>query len=247
MTQTPQKVGRIMLGISRRMGKAISDYDMIRDGDKIIVAVSGGMASQTLLHLLRYRQTFAPIDFDLLAVYVDCRQPDFPVMKLADTVAKEAVPFRAEPADSLEIKEGEEGNSFWCINDRRQTLFRLANDLGFNKIALGHHLDDIVETILRNLLYRGELGAMRPRQDLFEGQLSIIRPLAYEDKKKIQNFVREEMSASFVMNPVTRSENTEDQSPIKKLMAELEKKDPRIKRNIFHALQNIKSDYLLNS
>ena len=245
MNQKQNRPGALMRVISRQIGRAIADYDMLHDGDKVMVAVSGGKDSLALLRLLTYRQTFAPIKFELLAVYVDCNIPGAPIEKLRQAVLETGVPFIVEKADQFSPRDWEEMNCFWCAWNRRKTLFRLAERLGFPKIALGHHMDDIVETILLNLFYRGEVGAMRPRQDLFEGRLTIIRPLAYSEEGMIRRFVVEELQETFVTCSCPRSSQTQ-RAAIKKLVAELQEKNPQVKKNIFHALKNIKTDYLLD-
>lgn len=239
------KVGPIMQEMSRQVGRAIADYDMLNEGDRVIVAVSGGKDSLSLLHLLRYRQSFAPIDFEILAVYVDTDLPGFPLDVLRQNVVDLDVPFLTEKNEPLLKGKAEDINCFWCAWNRRKTLFRLADRLGFNKIALGHHLDDIVETVLLNLFYRGEVGAMKPRQVLFDGRLTLIRPLAYIEETTVMRFVKEELKSQTAGYTCPRSDVTERMA-IKKLLRELDAKNPQIKRNIFHAMKNVKSEYLLN-
>jgi len=240
------KTGPLMSAISRKIGRAIADYDMLHDGDKVIVAVSGGKDSSSLLPLLRYRQTFAPIKFELLAVHVRFGNRGVPPAPLGDRVAALGVPLLVENVESEIVREGESLNCFWCAWHRRKTLFKMAGRLGFNKIALGHHFDDIVETILLNLFYRGEVGAMKPRQDLFGGKLSIIRPLAYVDEAMVRRFFLDELKGETLACTCPRREETA-RLAVKNLLKDLEKQNPRIKWNIFRALRNIKEEYLLDT
>ncbi|MBF0522319.1 MAG: tRNA lysidine(34) synthetase TilS [Candidatus Omnitrophica bacterium] len=240
-----QKISRVMGEISKKVGQAIFDYEMLKEGDKVIVAVSGGKDSLCLLKLLQYRQTFIPIDFEILAVHVDYGIPGFPVEKIESYCQSLEIPFHREKIDILKDKTMEELNCFWCSWNRRKALFQLADKLGFNKVALGHHMDDIVETILMNMFFKGEISAMKPNQDFFKGKLAIIRPLAYIYESQIIQMVKKECIP--VIEEYTCPHNdTTMRIFMKKTLAQLESKIPKIKQNIFNSLQNIKDEYLLD-
>ncbi|MDP8266821.1 MAG: ATP-binding protein [Candidatus Aceula meridiana] len=230
--------------ISSRMGKAIGDYDMFQDGDKVLVAVSGGKDSLSLLRILQFRQSFIPIKMEFLAVFVDSGIPDFPVEKLESVFKQLDVPYRIEKNDFLGEKSFEDVDCFWCSWNRRKVLFGLAQRLGFNKIAFGHHLDDIVETVLLNLFYQGEIGAMKPKQELFEGKMCIVRPLAYEKEENILIFAKQEGLDGLSKYYCPQNDKSK-RMQVKKMLAELEQENPAIKINIFKSLQNIKEEYLL--
>jgi len=244
MTQTI-KTSKEMLEISKRMGKAIGDYDMFQDGDRVLVAVSGGKDSLSLLRILKFRQSFIPVKLELLAVHVDSGIPGFPIKKLENIFKQLEVPYRIEKNDFLDRKSFEEIDCFWCSWNRRKVLFALAEKLKFNKIAFGHHLDDVVETVLLNLFYQGEIGAMKPKQELFDGKMCIVRPLAYEREENIRNFAKQE-GIDGLSDFHCPQNDISKRIQIKKMLAQLEKENPAIKINIFKSLQNIKEEYLLD-
>jgi tRNA 2-thiocytidine biosynthesis protein TtcA len=219
---------------------------MLQDGDKVMVAVSGGKDSLSLLKVLQYRQSFIPISVELLAVHVESGIPNFPLQKLTELFESWEARYHIEKIDFLNGKAFEEIDCFWCSWNRRKVLFELAQRLGFNKIAFGHHIDDIVETILMNLFYRGEIGAMRPKQELFNGKLTIIRPFAYETEAAIQQLAEAEGILNVDQFQCPHNE-TSKRTMIKRLLFDLEKESPAIKMNIFKSLQNVKTDYLLDT
>ena len=176
--------------ISKGIGKAITDYDMLSDGDKVCVAVSGGKDSLTLLNILNARRKFVPIKYELLAVHIylgyPCQHPKI----LAQYFQKIGVDYHIEKVDILQGKTRRDISCFWCSWNRRKALFEAADRFGCTKVALGHHRDDIVETILLNLFFHGEISAMSPKQKLFDGRVIIIRPLAYVDESLIVKYAR---------------------------------------------------------
>lgn len=240
------RTNKDLLAISKRVGKAIGDYDMFQDGDRVLVAVSGGKDSLTLLHVLLYRQKFIPIKMKLTAVHVDAGIPGFPLSKLVKHFQKLGVDYHIEKINFLHGKNMEDIDCFWCSWNRRKALFNLAEKLGYNKIAFGHHMDDIVETILLNLFFRGEIGAMRPKQVLFEGKLAVVRPLAYETEEVIKRFAKVQKINNLCRYRCPHS-STSKRAVMKKFLKALEKENPQVKVNIFRGLQNIKQDYLLDA
>ncbi len=227
------------------MGKAMGDYEMLCHGDKVMVAVSGGKDSLSLLKILQYRQSFIPIEIEILAVYVHNGISGPNVDQLASLFQSWKVDYRIHQIDLAPAENAKDIDCFWCSWTRRKALFDLAQQLGFNKIAFGHHLDDIIETILMNLFYRAEISAMRPKQELFNGKLTIIRPLSYETESIIQQFADHE---GFVHldRSLCPHQTTSKRAVVKKFIAELEKDNPSIKMNIFNSLNHIKHDYLLD-
>jgi len=174
------------------MGKAIGNHRMIEDGDRILVAVSGGKDSLALLYFLRKIQSWSPVKFSLMAVHVE---KDFSCGGCThEKVLKAFFKEMEIPYVFKKIQLKQDGNSincFWCSWNRRRVLFETANELGFNKIALGHHKDDIIETVLMNLIYRGNISAINPRQEFFGGKFTMIRPLCYVEEETIREFARE--------------------------------------------------------
>jgi tRNA 2-thiocytidine biosynthesis protein TtcA len=229
--------------ISKRVGKAIADYNMLSDGDKVVVAVSGGKDSLTLLRILQDRLKFVPIKYELLAVHIDLGYPCQHPKILARHFENLGVKYHIEKVDILKGKTRKDISCFWCSWNRRKALFQVANRYGCTKVALGHHKDDIVETILLNLFFQGEISAMSPNQELFKGKIMIIRPLAYVEEDMIRRFARE---ADFPHEKCSCPNSlTSRRTKITEMIKDLEKICPEIKTNIFRSVKRIKTDYLL--
>jgi len=229
--------------ISKRIGKAITDYDMLADGDKVAVAVSGGKDSLTLLKVLADRQSFVPIKYDLLAVHIDMGYPCHHPKILAEYFKKIGVNYHIEKIDVLKGKSRKDISCFWCSWNRRKALFEVADRFRCQKVALGHHNDDIVETILLNLFFQGEISAMNPKQELFGGKITLIRPLAYVEESMIRRFAR---TMVFPHHKCACPNSlTSSRTKVEGIIKELRKVCPDIKTNIFRSVQRIKKDYLL--
>ncbi len=229
--------------ISKRIGRAIGDYDLIQDGDKIVVAVSGGKDSLTLLKILADRRSFVPVKYQILAVHVDMGYPCHHPKILAEYFKKMGVEYHIEKIDILQGKSRKDITCFWCSWNRRKALFQVADRYKFNKVALGHHKDDIVETILMNMFFQGEISAMSPKQVLFDGKITIIRPLAYVEEDMIVKFAK---TLDFPHHKCTCPNSVKSQrTKIGEMIKELEKVCPEVKTNIFKSLKRIKKDYLL--
>jgi tRNA 2-thiocytidine biosynthesis protein TtcA len=233
--------------ISKRAGKAITDYHMIDDQDKILVAVSGGKDSLTLLRILEDRRRFVPIQYQLLAVHVDSGYPRSFSKALVSYFKKLGVPYHIEKIDIRAglKRDGKEMSCFWCSWNRRKALFEAADRLGCNRVALGHHKDDIVQTILLNMFFNGEISSMCPKQEMFGGKLTIIRPLAYVEERLIGKFARE------VRLPVQECEcphgRVSNRAEMARIISRLERIYPDVKTNIFRSVSRIKTDYLPNA
>lgn len=229
--------------ISKRVGKAITDYDMLSDGDKIAVAVSGGKDSLTLLRVLNDRKSFVPIKYELLAVHIDLGYPYSRSKTLAKYFEKSGVNYHIEKMGLLKDKKDKGISCFWCSWNRRKALFEVANRFGCNKVALGHHKDDIIETILMNLFFHGEISAMSPKQELFNGKIIIIRPLAYVEEDMIERFAKK---ANFLPQKRTCPNSiTSNRTKITGIIKDLKKVCPGVKTNIFRSVKRIKEQYLL--
>jgi len=228
----------------KKIGRAIADYKMLQDGDKIVVAVSGGKDSIALLKMLKFRQSFVPIKFDLLAVHIDLGYPCQHPKLLAKFFEKQDIKYHIEKVDILKGKSRKDINCFWCSWNRRKALFEVAARFGFNKVALGHHFDDIIETILLNLFYQGQISAMNPYQELFKGKITLIRPLAYVEEDEIRRFARANNDFPHEKCSCPNS-ITSKRTAVEKIIKELEKDCPHIKKNIFQSVKRIKTEYLL--
>lgn len=229
--------------ISKSMGKAIMDYKMLAPKDKIAVAVSGGKDSLTLLRLLIDRQAFVAIKYKLIAIHIDMGYPKSISVKLEKYFKKFNIEYRIIKTDILKKTQKSKINCFWCSWNRRRELFLAANKLGCTKIALGHHLDDIAETMLLNLFFRGEISTMAPKQELFKGKITLIRPLAYVQESLIKRFAKEaKLGHNSCVCPHSVISN---RNRMGRIIQELEKISPDIKKNIFRSLKRVKKDYLL--
>lgn len=242
-----KSVSPLFLDISKRAGKAIGDYDMIQANDKIAVAVSGGKDSISLLHILRHRQQIAPVPFEFAAVHVDFEFEDFNPAKLIEYFESNGFPYHVEKVQTLKGERWEDIECFWWSKNRRKALFEFAAKNGFNKIAFGHHIDDIVETILLNQFYRAEIGAMRPNQEMFGGKLHIIRPLAYEREENMRLLAEELGIESIGGQSKCANDETSHRMLIKKMLRDFEKDNPQVIKNIFNSVKNVKAEYLLNT
>jgi len=228
------------------VGKAIHRYGLIQDGDRILVGVSGGKDSLSLLHLLKERLKRVPIRYELLIVHIDLGFDSGRADILRDYFEKEGLTYHIEFTDigkKANSSENRENPCFLCAWERRKKLFQLTSRFKCNKVALGHHKDDIIETLLLNIFYSGEISTMLPHQSLFKGKITIIRPLSFLEEKTIARFARE-IGLPFGPSGCPSSGKTK-RKEIKEMIESLSKKNHRIKGNIFRSLSNIKMDYML--
>ncbi|MFZ9708725.1 MAG: tRNA 2-thiocytidine(32) synthetase TtcA [Steroidobacteraceae bacterium] len=229
------------------VGKAIEDYGMIEAGDKVMVCLSGGKDSYTLLDLLLSLQRSAPVDFELVAVNLDQKQPDFPEHVLPDYLTELGVPFHIIEQDTYSVVKRviPEGKTMCglCSRLRRGALYRWAAENGVTKIALGHHRDDIVETLFLNLFFGGKLKAMPPKLRSEDGRHIVIRPLAYVPEGEIERYAR---ARQFPIIPCTLcgSQENAQRRTIKEMLQQWERDYPGRTESIFSALGSVEASHL---
>jgi tRNA 2-thiocytidine biosynthesis protein TtcA len=235
--------------LHRQVGQAIVDYNMIEAGDKVMVCLSGGKDSYGLLDVLLELQRRAPVDFSLIAVNLDQKQPGFPEHVLPEYLSQRGVPFHIENQDTYSIvkrliPEGQTMCSL-CSRLRRGILYRVADELGATKIALGHHRDDIVVTLLMNMFFGGRLKAMPPKLQSDDGRHIVIRPLAYVAEADLARWAAHRQ---FPIIPCTLcgSQDNLQRVQVKKMIHEWERQHPGRIDNMLHALQHVTRSHLMD-
>lgn len=233
--------------LCRLMGQAIADYGMIAEGDKVMVCLSGGKDSYAMLDILLKLQARAPVDFSLVAVNLDQKQPGFPAHILPEYLTALGVPFHIENQDTYSIVKDKipEGKTMCslCSRLRRGILYRVATELGATKVALGHHRDDMLQTLFLNMFFGGKLKGMPPKLQSDDGRHVVIRPLAYVAEKDLTRWaaVRE-----FPIIPCTLCGSQENlqRKQVGEMLREWERKHPGRLDNMLHALQNVVPSHL---
>lgn len=234
--------------LTRGLARAITDFGMIADGDRVMVCVSGGKDSYTMLHLLRELSRRAPVRFELLVVNIDQGHPGYPADRLRKYMREEGHDFRMIEEDTYSIvtEKIPEGKTYCslCSRLRRGILYRLATELGVTKIALGHHRDDILQTLLLNMFFAGQLAAMPPKLVSEAGHV-VIRPLAYCAEEDISAFAK---AKAFPILPcdLCGSQDNLQRKIVGGMLDELERTHPGIKNVMFASLQNVRPSHLLD-
>jgi tRNA 2-thiocytidine biosynthesis protein TtcA len=247
--KTTFEANKLSKRLHRLTGQAIIDFNMIEDGDKVMVCVSGGKDSYALLDILIGLKQRAPINFDLVAVNLDQKQPGFPEHVLPEYLAKIGVPFHIENQDTYSIvkrliPEGATMCSL-CSRLRRGILYRVATELGANKVALGHHRDDIIVTLLMNMFFGGRMKGMPPKLVSDDGKHIVIRPLAYVAETDLERWAA---IRQYPIIPCTLCGSQEglQRAQIKAMLREWEKKHPGRSDNMLRAMGQLTPSHLLD-
>jgi tRNA 2-thiocytidine biosynthesis protein TtcA len=243
------EINKLAKRLRRQVGEAIADFNMIEQGDKVMVCLSGGKDSHALLDLLISLKTKAPVDFDLIAVNLDQKQPGFPAHVLPEYLQSRGVPFRIEEQDTYSvvkrvIPEGQTMCSL-CSRLRRGVLYRVAGELGATKIALGHHRDDILATFFLNLFHGGQLKAMPAKLLSDDGRHVVIRPLAYVAEKDLVQYAQ---AKAFPIIPCTLcgSQDNLERQQIGEMLREWERRSPGRVESMLRALTEVRPSHLLD-
>jgi tRNA 2-thiocytidine biosynthesis protein TtcA len=253
-TRTAMKAAHEANKLERRLlrltGQAIAEFNMIEGGDRVMVCLSGGKDSHGLLDLLLTLRQRAPIDFDIVAVNLDQKQPGFPAHVLPEYLAGRGVPFHIETQDTYSIvtrliPEGKTMCSL-CSRLRRGILYRVAGELGATRIALGHHRDDIVATLFLNMFHGGKLKAMSPKLMSDDGRHIVIRPLAYVNEADLARYAQLKQFPIIPCNLCGSQANLQRQE-VRRMLAEWDRRHPGRVQNIFNSLARVVPSHLMDA
>jgi tRNA 2-thiocytidine biosynthesis protein TtcA len=252
--KTDQSLEQLEKKILRGVGKAIGDFKLIQEGDKILVGVSGGKDSWTLLHVLNEMRKRAPIDFEVVAVNIDQGYAGFRQDVIEDYLRINEIPYHMESTTHAQIVDEKSGGAVpcsLCSRLRRGSLYGLAEKLGCNKIALGHHTDDFIETFLLNSFFIGRVGSMSVKLKADDGKNIVIRPLVYVSEQEIVTYTKlKGFPVVCCACPLACGNNEFSDHKrrfVKNLITDLEKTIPQIKNSILAGLGNIKASHMLDT
>ena len=235
--------------LCRLVGQAIGDFGMIEDGDKVMVCVSGGKDSYAMLDVLMKLRERAPINFEIVAVNLDQKQPNFPAETLPNYLKSLGIQFHIEEQDTYSIVKRviPEGKTTCglCSRLRRGILYRVADELGATKIALGHHRDDILETLMLNMFYAGKLKGMPPKLRSDDGKHIVIRPLAYVAEKLLERYAQD-MNFPIIPCDLCGSQPNLQRQVMKEMLRDWEKKHPGRVENLFRSMHHIVPSHLMD-
>ena len=242
--------GALERRLAHEMGRCIADFQLIEDGDRIMVAVSGGKDSYALLELLERARKRAPIRFDIVAVHLDQGQPGYDGTPLEGWLSARGYPYRILRKDtySLVTRTIPESNTYcsMCSRLRRGILYNAAEELGCTKIALGHHRDDAIETLMLNLMFNGSLSAMPAKLASDDGRNTVIRPLLYCAERDIAAYAAHQEFPILPCNLCSSQDNLWRQQ-VKHMLDNLEKQVPQLRQSMLAALKNVHTSHLLGT
>ncbi len=248
--KTSYNFNKLQKRLRRQVGQAIENFNMISDGDRVMVCLSGGADSYTMLDILLKLRKSAPVDFELIAVNLDQKQPDFPQHILPDYLEQLGVPFHILEQDTYSVvtRVIAEGKTMCglCSRLRRGILYTFARKQGFNKIALGHHRDDLIETLFLNMFHGGKLKAMPPKLQSDDAENIVIRPLAYCSEADIKTYA-ERMEFPIIPCNLCGSQDHLQRQAVKVMLNEWRRKFPGRVESIFTALQNVVPSHLADT
>lgn len=248
MQRTPEQIAYLKLQsrLTKRFHKACADYGLIADGDHILIGLSGGKDSLALVELLGKRAQIHVPHFRVTAVHVRVKERDYhsDLSYLEDFCARVRVPFVIRDTAIGEEPKGEKEKDpcFLCSWYRRKVLFDVAQEMGCNKIALGHHKDDLVETLLMNLIFQGSIGTIPPLLQMEKMPIQMIRPLCLIEEKDLIRYA--ELSGYQKQTKLCPLEKVSSRAEIKALICQLEQLNPDVRNSIYNAMENIKTEYL---
>jgi tRNA 2-thiocytidine biosynthesis protein TtcA len=249
LSDSPKLPAHLERRLARDMGRALNDFHLLDDGDRLLVAMSGGKDSYAMCVLLRDLQRRAPIRFEIMAVHVDQGHPGYDGAPLEGWLRAEGVPYRVLHEDTYSIVTDKipEGKTYCslCSRLRRGILYQAATDLGCNKIALGHHRDDALETLLLNLFFGGKLATMPPRLVSDDGRHVVIRPLIYCAEDHLAAFAAEHRFPILPCN-LCGSQSEAQRKQMKALLNDLEAKHPTLRQTMLAAMGNVKPSHLFD-
>lgn len=238
---SPQKkISSFEFFLSKKVGKAITDYHMLDANDRILVGVSGGKDSLSLLDILSKRKRFVPVKHDLVAVLIDDGFVTRHLPKLKKYLKANNYEYYIERSDIKEKKK--DFDCFWCSWNRRKALFKAAEKHNCNKIALGHNKDDVAQTFLMNIFFSSEISTMSPNQEMFKGKMHIIRPLAYVDDKDMARYAKLNKLPVCLIKCPNKTKN--NRQLMKKIIKSVERVFPDAKTNIVKSARRIREEYL---
>ena len=252
LAEYPSGVGQTTLEkrLAHEMGRCIADYDLIEGGDRVMVAISGGKDSYTLLHLLERARQRAPVAFEIIAVHLDQGHPGYDGTALEAWLREHEYDHRIVREDTYQLvtQRIPEGQTYcsMCSRLRRGILYNVAESLGCTKIALGHHRDDAIETLMLNMMFNGSLSAMPAKLVSDDGRNTVIRPLLYSSERDISAYC-EQLGFPIVPCNLCGSQDNLWRQQVKQMLDEIETRVPRVRQSMLAALKNVHTSHLLGT
>jgi tRNA 2-thiocytidine biosynthesis protein TtcA len=232
------------------MGRCIADYELIEPGDRVMVAISGGKDSYTLLHLLERARQRAPVPFEIIAVHLDQGQPGYDGTSLQAWLYEQGYEHQIVRKDTYQVvtKVIPEGQTYcsMCSRLRRGILYNVAQSLGCTKIALGHHRDDAIETLMLNMMFNGSLSAMPAKLVSGDGRNTVIRPLLYSSERDIAAY-SEQLDFPIIPCNLCGSQDNLWRQQVKEMLDDIEKRAPQVRQSMLAALKNVHTSHLLGT